>query len=221
VAPPGYPVELERDALILDGTPVHLRPIRPDDASELAAFHARLAPRSVYLRFFTFHPTLSAREVEHFTHVDYHDRLALVAEMDRRLVAVGRYDRVAGTDDAEVAFVVEDGLHHQGLGTLLADELVRAARSRGVRAFVADTLPENREMLEMFRGLGLPLTWKFDGGVVRVRFPVEPVLVCAEALSRREAARRPDGPGAPAGGMGAPAVRARDATEDRGCARRP
>ncbi len=189
VTPPGYPFKAERDVRIRDGRCVHVRPIRPDDAPRLVAFHSSLSPQSVYLRFFNFHPVLTAREVERFTHVDYADRLALVVLSGGRLVAVGRYDRVEGTDEAEVAFVVADGFQHQGIGTLLADELARAARVQGIRVFAADTLPENVPMLEMFRGTGFPVETRFEEGVVKVRFSIEPVPAYLEALARREASR--------------------------------
>lgn len=190
--------DAERDLRIRDGRVVHIRPIRPEDAALLVAFHATVSPQSIYLRFFNFHPVLSAEEVERFTHVDYVDRLALVVLDGERLVAVGRYDRVARTDEAEVAFLVEDGHQHQGIGTLLADELARAARSQGIRTFVADTLSENSAMLAMFHGSGFPVQTSFEDGVVKVRFAIEPVPAYLEALARREAGRRlSPGEGAP------------------------
>lgn len=188
--PAGYPVQLERDVRTRAGDVVHLRPIMPDDAPALVAFHSGLSAASVYLRFFTFHPVLTAREVERFTEVDYVDRLALVVEVDGRLVAVGRYDRVKGSDVAEVAFVVDDQYQNQGLGTLLADELARAAFAQGVRRFEADTLAENSAMLDMFNGMGFAVTSAFDGGTVRVRFPIEPTPAYRQALAAREYARR-------------------------------
>lgn len=185
-----YPVELVRHARTRSGTVVLVRPIRADDEANLVAFHSALSARSVYLRFFGIHPVLTEREVQRFTHVDYVDRLALVVELDGRLVAVGRYDRLSGTASAEVAFVVDDEFQGQGLGTLLADELARAARARGITEFVAETLPDNSGMLEMFQGMGFPVRCSFEEGVVRVRFPIAEVPEYMEALARREATRR-------------------------------
>ena len=183
------PSKWERDARIGDGQVVHVRPILPDDAAMLVKFHASLSPQSVYLRFFNFHPELSSREVERFTHVDYAARLALIVLAEDRLVAVGRYDRVEGTDEAEVAFVVEDSYQNLGIGTLLADELARAARVQGIGVFVADTLTENAPMLEMFAKTGFPVTTSFEEGVVKVRYSIDPVREYLEVLARREAAR--------------------------------
>lgn len=185
-----YPADLERAVMTLDGSVVRLRPIRPDDEGRLVAFHSRLSSQSVYLRFFGFHPTLSDSEVRRFTHVDYLDRLALVIDLDGRLGAVGRYDRQQGTTEAEVAFVVDDELQHHGLGTLLLDELARAAWARGITHFVAHTLAQNTPMLRLFWRSGFPVTTDFEAGAVRVRFPIEPVPAYRAVLDERELARR-------------------------------
>ena len=198
----GYLADLERDVRALDGSVVHLRPIRVDDDARLVAFHSRLSSYSVYLRFFGFHPTLSEAEVRRFTHVDYRDRLALVIVEEDRLRAVGRYDRQPGSEEAEVAFVVDDEVQHQGLGTLLLDELAQAAWRCGITRFVAYTLTQNSNMLHVFWRSGFPVATDFDAGAVRVRFPIEPVPSFCAALAERETTRgvppapvraRPDG----------------------------
>ena len=89
--------ELDFDAVLADGGTVHVRPITPGDRERLIAFHGRLSPETVQLRFFTPHPRLSDAEVERFTQVDGTDRAALVATQDDEIVAVVRYDRTPGT----------------------------------------------------------------------------------------------------------------------------
>lgn len=168
----GYPRALERDVVAADGLRYHVRPIRPDDGRRLVAFHEHLSTRSVYLRFFTLHPTLSEAEVRRFTSVDYLDRLALVATVGNRLIAVARYDRAPGATEAEVAFVVADEYQHHGIGSCLLDELAAAARVRGVLTFCADTLAENHPMLGVFRHAGFPVTARTEHGTVSLRFPI-------------------------------------------------
>jgi GNAT superfamily N-acetyltransferase len=162
------------DIRTAEGVVLHLRPIRPDDATALVEFHRGLSARSVYRRFFSPHPTLSDKEVARFTHVDYADRLALIALDGERLVAVARYERQPRSDEAEVAFVVADEQQHHGIGTLLLEHLAAAAWRRGVTRFVAETLTENREMLHVFPQVGFPVTTVSESGVTTVRFPIEP-----------------------------------------------
>jgi GNAT superfamily N-acetyltransferase len=181
--PPGYLGTLECDVTTLLGTTVHVRPIRPDDAERLEDFHRLLSPQSVYFRFFSPHPQLSRAEIERFTHVDYADRLALVVEVEGVLVAVGRYDRISGTE-AEVAFVVADAWQHHGIATLLLELLAQAAWMCGVDALVASTLPENRDMLHVFTHSRFNVSMRFDDGLILVRFPIGPAYHHGERTPR-------------------------------------
>jgi len=172
-----YPSELEATERLRDGSEVRFRPIRMTDGEAMTAFHATLSPRSVYRRFFSAHPHLSVGEVERFTHVDYVDRMAYVVTDDDRIVAVGRYERLPATDEAEVAFVVTDDYQHRGIGSRLLVHLAEAARSHGIAHFHAQTLSENRDMLSVFLASGYPVTTTSEAGTVTVRFPIDPVDV--------------------------------------------
>ena len=167
-----YPVELESVEHLRGGTTVRFRPIRPGDADGLVVFHDGLSPRSVYRRFFFVHPHLSASEIERFTRVDYVDRMAFAVLDGERMVAVGRYERLPGTSEAEVAFVVTDDHQHLGIGTLLLDHLADAARPHGIDRFTAQTLSDNRDMLGVFLASGFPVGTSSDAGTVTLRFPI-------------------------------------------------
>jgi len=180
-------------AVLRDGTSVPLRPIRDDDGERLLRFHHSLSAETQYLRFFGAHPSLSEQEVAWFTHVDHRNREAIVAELDGELLGVARLDRLrTGGDEgeadlsrlgteAEVAFVVADRAQGQGLGHQLLDALAVRARQLGVACFVADTLPHNRRMLAVFRRSGLPMTRRFEDGVVRVTMALGPAEVAGPA----------------------------------------
>lgn len=180
------PLHWAADVVTADGGTVHVRPITPADADALVAFHEQLSPRTIHFRFFSPRPKLSPREVERFTTVDHDDRVALVAELGDVVVAVARYDRLPGTSSAEVAFVVSD--HHQGrgLGTLLLEHLAAAARERGITRFFADTLPDNRRMIGVFRDAGWVTSAKLEDGVVRIEFAIEPTASATAAQHARE-----------------------------------
>ena len=74
-----------------------------------------------------------------------------------------------GATEAEVAFVVADEYQHHGIGSLLLDELARAAWQRGVEVFRAETLAENSAMLDVFRHAGFPVTSGIEYGTVTLR----------------------------------------------------
>jgi GNAT superfamily N-acetyltransferase len=78
----------------------------------------------------------------------------LMGHADRSLVAlaegkiVGHALYAGGPDgEAEVAVVVEDGWQSRGIGKLLLSGLARRAAGRGVEAFTAVALGENRRVI--------------------------------------------------------------------------
>lgn len=158
------------DALLDDGTSVHVRGIQPADARRLVRFHEALSTDTVYLRFFSHHQHLTEDEVQRFTQVDGSKRMALVAVVGDDLIGVARYDR--DPDDpaeAEVAFVVADAWQGRGVCTFLLQRLALYAQSRGMRRLTAETLPFNTRMQSVFRQSGFAEEARFEDGVVRVR----------------------------------------------------
>jgi GNAT superfamily N-acetyltransferase len=156
---------------------VVVRSISPGDAAALQAFHRRLSDDAVHNRFFGLHPELSEQEARRFTSLVAGAETALVATVDNQIVAVGRSVRLGGGDTAEVAFVVEDGYQHHGIGTTLLALLARLAWADGIRGFVADTLAGNRSMLDVFThtpGAVTVLTTRRDGSVVHLVMRITP-----------------------------------------------
>lgn len=187
-APPAqaaeYPRELERVAVLRDGTLVRVRPIRPDDAERLVEMYDRLSRHTAYQRFFTVMRRLPPDWARMLASVDYHRRLALVAEHDGRagpeLIAVARYEPGEAPDTAEVAFVVQDGWQNRGLGTVLLEALLAAAEARGVRRFTAYVLADNLRMLDLLARYTDVQQRRVDSGVVELAFTRRPTPLTAE-----------------------------------------
>jgi RimJ/RimL family protein N-acetyltransferase len=163
-------------AHLRDGSVVHVRPIEPADADRLVRFHERLSPRTIRFRWFSYHPHLSEAETQRFTTVDHHDREAVVALAEDEIVGVVRFDRIAGTNDADVAFVVDDAWQGRGIATILFDHLIGLATSAdvGIHRFVADTMIENWRMRSFFRDCGHDAEFSFADGLVHVTIPLGP-----------------------------------------------
>ena len=169
-----YPAEFELDAVLADGHVIEIRPIKSADANQLIAFHQRLSTQSRYFRFFRVKETLERKEAEFFANVDYHDRMALVALDDGLIVAVGRYDRIRTEPSvAEVAFVVDDQHQGRGIASELLALLTVHARQTGLSCFRAFVLPENLQMMRVFRNSGYRLSRTLEDGVFTVEFPVD------------------------------------------------
>jgi acyl-CoA synthetase (NDP forming)/RimJ/RimL family protein N-acetyltransferase len=162
-----------------------LRPIKPSDANRLVEFYDRVSPESKYLRFFAPYPRLSQRDVQRFTQVDYVDRVAFILTLGELMIGVGRYDRIEN-DQAEVAFLIEDAHQGRGIAQLLLEHLAEAARERGITKFVAEILPENRRMAQVFADAGYRVSKDVEDGVLSVEFPILPTDTSVGVMERRE-----------------------------------
>src|SRR5215213_3113961 len=176
----------EADVFLRDGSTVHVRPVRSDDAPAVRAFFERLSPRSIALRFFCGFPDLD-RAVRWATEVDDQHRYGLVATgADGRVVAHAGWEREpVRPERAEVAFAIADAMQHNGLGTILLDQLIEAADQAGVAVLNAEVLPHNQHMLHLFRDSRIPVTTRTLPGVVLVelptsRSPTTPEFECRE-----------------------------------------
>ncbi|MFT4199635.1 GNAT family N-acetyltransferase [Gordonia sp. (in: high G+C Gram-positive bacteria)] len=186
-----YPREWAADVLASDGGVVHLRPIVPDDADDVVEFHSQLSERTRYMRYFGPTPTLPPREVARMTTVDYQDRVALVALLGGKIIAIGVYEGLAASgrpESAEVAFTVSDEHQGRGLGPILLEHLAGAAAENGFTRFEAEVLAENTNMVTVFRDAGYQLSRSFDGSNVHVEFLIDPTEALLSVRNARERA---------------------------------
>src|SRR6266542_2035363 len=175
----------EADVALRDGTTVHVRPARHEDAPELQRLFEGLSGESRYLRFFS-----GAVDVPLVVHwaadVDYQQRDGLVAltGADGRIVAhVGGERERDRPERAEIALVIDDGFQGRGLGTIMLGQLAESARVQGVELFIAEVLPGNHRMLRVFRDSGFSVRTRSLPGVIMAEMPTE---LTPDALRRFE-----------------------------------
>jgi acetyltransferase len=157
-----YPTQYVESWKMKGGTPVTIRPIRPEDEPAMVGFHEGLSERSVYLRYFG--PLKLQQRVAHSRLLricfnDYDREIALVAERSLgkgryEVLGVGRMSKVHASGTAEFAVVVIDQWQNKGLGTELTKQLIDIARHEKLNRLIAYTLLENKEMQHMCKKLG-------------------------------------------------------------------
>ncbi|HEX2348772.1 MAG TPA: GNAT family protein [Ktedonobacterales bacterium] len=158
-----------------DGEAVTMRAIRPDDAQRLQAFHARLSADTIVMRYFRVAPVLYEKDARWLTHLDYDNRMALVATTgegaDERIIAVVRYERVTASE-AELAFVVEDRWQGRGISTALLVWLLAYAKARGFETMVAVTLATNVRMRAVMVHAGYPINSHYADGCLTLTLDI-------------------------------------------------
>jgi GNAT superfamily N-acetyltransferase len=165
-----------------DGERIGVRPIRPADGDKLAELHARLSKDSIYRRYFGFKSVLSPAEILRFTGIAEEWRFALVGVRSTgQLAGVARYEGQAGRTDAEIALIVDDALHHLGLGSRLLRRLVDVTVISGMTSLTAVVLASNLPMLHLLEALHVPSTSARDSGDIEVRLQLTGLELPAEA----------------------------------------
>ncbi len=164
---------------LTDGARLTIRPMELADAYPLLRMFDRLSPESIYHRFFSPMPRPRRAALLHLAGLDHELHEALVAQIDHEIVGVARYDGRPEEDDAEVAVIVDDAWQDRGLGTSLLHHLARAGARRGLVAFRATVLGENRRALPFLRRLSPDADVRFRDGEYEVyapfrRRPAEP-----------------------------------------------
>ena len=172
-----YPSQYVWEWKFKDGTPVTIRPIRPEDEPLMAEFHTTLSERSVYLRYFCS-LSLSTR-VEHerlvrICFASYDRGFAIVADRlnpetgRHEVLGVGRFSAIDRLE-AEAAVLVSDKWQGRGLGTELLAGVARVARSEKFQRLSGEILRDNLATQAIFKKVGFTLSAQDDPSSVSAR----------------------------------------------------
>jgi acetyltransferase len=160
-----YPAQYQWEWKLKDGTPVTIRPIRPEDEPLMVRFHATLSERSVYLRYFCTLSLSSRVEHERLVRICFasYDRgFALVADYknpetgEHEVLGVGRFSAITRVE-AEAAVLVSDRWHGLGLGTELLAKVVQVAREEKYERLSGEILRDNLPTEAIFKKVGFKL----------------------------------------------------------------
>lgn len=162
-----YPTQYVKNCQLKDGSPVTLRPIRPEDEPLLVQFHRTLSEESVYFRYFhlmTLNHRIAHERLTRICFIDYDREMALVIDrkdpttQQHEILAAGRLSKSHGVNEGEFAMLVSDAYQCQGIGTLLLEQLVQVGRNEGLDRITGEILHENRAMQRVCERVGFRLT---------------------------------------------------------------
>ncbi len=176
------------DVLLTDGSIGLIRALLPSDGPALHELHQQVSDESYRMRFFGLERRTGQEYVDH---VLRDGTLALVLSLQGRVVALATAE-LTPTGAAEVAFLVEDGHHGQGIGSLLLEHLASAAREQSIDAFEAEVLLDNYPMLTVFTDAGFTYRRGTVDGVATVHLDTRVTTTshaAADARDRRAEAR--------------------------------
>lgn len=155
----------------MNDTQVYIRVATSNDTEKMRRMFARASTETIYRRFHIPYPEVPQWMMALMLDPDHHDKEALVAVVEEKIVGHAMYVRYGNDDEAEMAIVVEDQWQSKGVGKSLLSELEERARLRGIGTFVGEVLGTNRPMLglaAMFAGT----KYTTEDGVYHVRMPL-------------------------------------------------
>lgn len=140
-----------------DGRHVLIRPLAEKDREREYDFIKRLSPESRHMRFLAQINEPTGALLDQLMDTDNDKRLAFIALVhdNGKLVEIGvsRYAATGGLE-CECAVTVADELMHLGLGTLLMEHLIKAARQNGFRQMYSVDASSNTPMRDLAKALG-------------------------------------------------------------------
>jgi acetyl coenzyme A synthetase (ADP forming)-like protein len=168
-----FPEHLVSDVVLRDGSTVRIRPARSTDATRVEDYLIGLSPETRRLRFWS--QAIDVRGLaQKIVDVDYDDHLTLLALQggdEGRMVGGAQYVRIEG-GRAEVSLSAADEFQGRGMGSILLGQMAQEAARHGITTFVAEVLPENHTMVNVFRASGFPVSIRATPGSIEVEFPV-------------------------------------------------
>lgn len=176
--------------LLRDGQGVLVRAGARDDVGLVEEFIGRVSPESLRLRFGATVRGVPRDLLEDLSCGNFEERgclLALAGEgAESRVVGVGNYIGLGSRRSAEIAILVEDAYHGQGISTLLLERLAGLAAANDYVEFVAEVLEENQAMLDVLASVGFEVHQVREAGTVHVVIPVGSAAAIRERAQLRE-----------------------------------
>jgi acetyltransferase len=153
-----YPQDLE-EWISLDGQPVLLRPIRPEDEPQHSAFFKAVGPDDVRFRFFGLVREFPHSQLARYTQIDYDREMAFIATAEDERGHTETFGEVRAIMDpdntrAEIAIVVRADLKGKGLGSRLLKKMIDYCRRRGLKEVLGEASISNQALLKVATELG-------------------------------------------------------------------
>lgn len=146
-----------------------LRPIRPEDEPQMAAFHAGMEGQSSYKQYLERLRLPEGGSHDKLLRLcmnDFDRQITLVAETGAKIVGVGRLTRESGSDSAEFAVQVSADWQGQGLGKQLMKRLLSVAGDEGLKRVHAGIFKGEEAMHSICKKLGFKV--QPEGDLMRV-----------------------------------------------------
>jgi acyl-CoA hydrolase len=172
-----YPMNIATEHNFRDELKVRFRAIKPSDEEDMRRLFYRFSDQTVYRRFFYPIRTMPHHKMQQYVNIDYSQVMSVVALVgepgEGTIIAEARYARDEKSAYGDVAFVVEEKYQGLGIASYLYEMLIRLAKERGLKGFIAQVLQTNKGMMKVFEKGHLPITARLKDGLYRLKIPFD------------------------------------------------
>jgi acetyltransferase len=156
-----YPRRYINTQLLSNGEPVLLRPVRPEDESNLRKLFNSFSEDTMRFRFFQVIREISHKSLSRYCNIDYDREIVIVSEKkenNSRLIN-GMVSLVVEPDgeSAEFAIVVGDPWQNKGLGSLMFDYIIQVGIDMGLKRIFGEILKNNYKMKHIVGSRGFEI----------------------------------------------------------------
>ncbi len=148
-------VFMPRRVTLRDGSEVVLRPFRPgEDLAAWCEMIRNCSPETLWRRFELRHHHHILSRPEDFCRCEPGSDFILIAEKEGSILGEARLCLCLAEGIAEFCVLVADPWQGLGLGSLLTDAAIDAARHLGVRRLLVEVVPENVRIIRLLEKRG-------------------------------------------------------------------
>lgn len=163
------------EVVLMDGSSAFLRRAQPEDIRLIEDFLNAVSEESLSFRFFD---SVCDRKILLRQLIPTPNNYVLIALREDRVIGHTAYYRSTG-ETAEIGMMVLDAYQRRGLGTIMLEEIARAANEDGISVFETIISKENTKMIRMVKDMGFPTSVKMEPDMIRIRFPtsIDPITI--------------------------------------------
>ncbi len=168
-----YPSDIETYRITKAGLKILLRPVKISDEPLLKEFFYSLSDNSMYKRFISTRKDMPHERLQDFAVIDYKKEMFILAttqESEHEIIlGLGQYWIDEEKHTGDIAFIVLDNYHRQGIGEELLTYLTLLAKKQGLLGFTAEVLVDNIPMQNLFKKAGFDISKRVNENLYELK----------------------------------------------------
>jgi GNAT superfamily N-acetyltransferase len=170
-----YPADITATYAVKGDLSIRFRAIKPSDEEGMRHLFYRFSDETVYYRYFHSVSSMPHAKIQEYVNVDWNQVISIVGligeEGKGRIIAEARFIIIPSSPFAEIVFEVDEAYQGLGIASLLYKMLIRLAKGKGIKGFIAEVLFSNIGAMKVIRKGDLPVKARLEDGVYHLVIP--------------------------------------------------